>query len=814
MTFERKQIAVLVSGLFLSAAAFAQATSNVGNITVEGAVGGTDSGLIQQEDSPKARSSVSHDFIAKQAPTSNPFQLLNLLPGVNAFSYDASGLFGGGMRVRGFNSDQIGFTINGAPVNDSGNFAVYPQEYSDSECIDNIFVTQGSTDVEAPHVGASGGNVGIVTVQPLDERNFRLAQTFGSNSLSRTALRADSGKLGAAKFALCASKTTADKFKGPGQADRKHVDFIVHLDLGGGNTISGNLLYNDANNANIRALNKTQLATYGNSYDFGAVPPVHQPFSGTKVNDPTYGPNVAANITGASGSIGDGNLGYYGFNLNPFKNMVATLNGTFKIADNAVLNVNPYFWYGFGTGGNEMKTLTDAVTTSGAVHGGVAPFYSSSVTGNTIFVYNGSVTHTDRPGVTVKVDADFAANHLTAGVWYERARHRQTGPYVPVDSAGNTTDIFMDNSGDWLHYNDGTPVESRNYNTVSTGQSVFLQDTLNLMDNRLAATLGLSDRSIKRDFTNTASSMSGGGADYQISHTYSDVLPNLGLKYQLSREQSIFFNAAKNFRAPANYVLSGLVTGGTVANGVLSGFTLRNPLVDKETSNNFDLGYRLQNDRFTLSGSLYRINFRDRIATAYDPATALSVDMNVGNAHNQGLELEAGWKPANRWSLYGSLTLSENKIDDSKIVYWDKTNKLAGVLPTAGKDFPDAPRTMAALGAQFDAGSWFAHGELKYVGKRYSTLLNDDSIGAYTVVNAGAGYQFASTAYFKKPQIKLNVYNLFNTNYLNLNAGSGSSFTANAATYTASNGAIQAASLPTFYVGAPRTFSITLQSDF
>jgi iron complex outermembrane receptor protein len=103
---------------------------------------------------------------------------------------------------------------------------------------------------------------------------------------------------------------------------------------------------------------------------------------------------------------------------------------------------------------------------------------------------------------------------------------------------------------------------------------------------------------------------------------------------------------------------------------------------------------------------------------------------------------------------------------------------------------------------------------LKYVGKRYTTLLNDDSIGAYTVVNAGAGYQFASTAYFKKPQIKLNVYNLFNANYLNLNAGSGSSFTTNAATYTASNGAVQAASLPTFYVGAPRTFSITLQSDF
>ena len=815
MRFTRKKISLIVTGLFLAGGALAQSTSNIGSIAVQGSPGGTDSGLIQQEDAAKARSSIGRDFIQKQAPTSNPFQMLNLLPGVNAYSNDASGLFGGGMRVRGFNTDQIGFTIDGAPVNDSGNFAVYPQEYTDSECIDNIFVTQGSTDVEAPHVGASGGNVGINTITPMDERNLFIAQTVGSNKLSRTFARVDSGKLGPVKFAICASKTRADKFKGPGKADRDHVDFKGNLDLGGGNVISAGFLYNKAINNNIRALNKSQLALYGDRYDFGAIPPVHQPFSGTKVNDATYAPNVAANITGATGSIGDANLGYYGFNLNPFENIIATLNGSFKLADKVMLNVNPYFWYGYGTGGNELQVLTDGPVDATKVHKGIAPFYSPTVIGNTIYVYDGSVTHTDRPGINVKLDVDLAANnHLSAGLWYERARHRQTAPYVAIDNLGNAADVFMANPSQWLLYNDGTPVEFRNYYTVSTGKALFVQDNLNLLDNRLLLALGLSDRSITRDFTNTASAQQAGyGADYQISRTYSEVLPNLGAKYQIDKAQSLFFNGAKNFRAPANFVLSGLVTGGTVANGVLTGYTLRNPAVDKETSNNYDFGYRLQNERFTLSASLYRIDFQNRIATSFDPTTALSTDMNVGASRTQGVELEGGWTPAANWSLYGSLTFTDSKINEDKVVV-RATNGTWVALPTTGKEFPDTPRVMAGLGVQYTAGGWFAYGQAKYVGKRYTTLLNDDSISGYTVVNAGTGFEFPKTAFFKKPQIRLNLNNLFNSGYLNLNAGSGSSFRNNAFAYTAAGGAVVAASLPSFYVGAPRTFSVTLQSDF
>ncbi len=120
MKFQLTQISILVSALFLAAGANAQSTTDVGTIQVQGAPGGADTGLIQQEESPRARSSVNRKSIENQNPVNNPYQVINLLPGVSQFSQDGTGLFGGSLRIRGFNSDQLGFTINGAPVNDSG----------------------------------------------------------------------------------------------------------------------------------------------------------------------------------------------------------------------------------------------------------------------------------------------------------------------------------------------------------------------------------------------------------------------------------------------------------------------------------------------------------------------------------------------------------------------------------------------------------------------------------------------------------------------------------------------------------------------
>ncbi|TNY02597.1 hypothetical protein, partial [Escherichia coli] len=77
---------------------------------VVGSGGKLGSGLMINDDSVKGRSTVTKASIEKDRATGNSYQTIALLPGVNTYNYDATGLFGGGLSIRGFNSDQLGFT--------------------------------------------------------------------------------------------------------------------------------------------------------------------------------------------------------------------------------------------------------------------------------------------------------------------------------------------------------------------------------------------------------------------------------------------------------------------------------------------------------------------------------------------------------------------------------------------------------------------------------------------------------------------------------------------------------------------------------
>jgi iron complex outermembrane receptor protein len=797
MQFKVTRLSLLISGLFIAASplAYAAETSDVGKVTVQGDNGGQSTGLIQQEESAKARSSVNRDYMEKQSTTSNPYQMINLLPGVNSYDQDGTGLFGGNVRVRGFNSDQLGFTINGAPVNDSGSFAVYPQEYTDAENLCDIFVTQGSTDTEAPHVGASGGNIGMTMCTPEDQQRFRTEYTFGSNNLRKGYVRFDSGKLfnDRFKFFISYSKAQADKFKGTGRADKEHVDFNSKLDLGGGSFVDTGFMYNSALNNNYRSLTKAQIAQYGRNLDFGTVAPIHQPGGAGAQNDSTYGPNAGINT-------GNKDL-YYGYNLNPFKNWLGTMNAHFQLAPQSSIDVNPYMWYGFGTGANQLQTISEG-NSGTLLGGGVRDANGDGDTKDTVFVFEGSRTRTYRPGVTVKYNQQIDNHKLMVGYWYERARHQQTGPFAPIDNNGNSADVWQNNSSVWLRNQDGSFVQYRDTLTVSTGKSAFLQDNISLLQDKLNLQLGARYSSIDRDFTNNPSQSAPGF--YTLQKSYSDLLPSVGIRYQLDQVQSVFFNAAKNFKAPGNFSYFGLISGGKIVNGVYTGGTVRNPLVDKETSWNYDLGYRYASDKWTFSSSVFYVDYKNRIATSYNPDTGNRTDFNVGDSTSKGFELESGYSLTKNLSMYGSLSYIKSKMKS------DMPFAANFALPTGGKEFPDTPNWLSGMSLQYAQDSWYLFGQAKYTGKRYTTLVNDDSLGGYTVFNAGAGYTFPSSTWLKKPTVRFNLSNIFDKQYLNLSSGSGSQFTTNAVAI----GPNAPASAPSFYVSAPRTFSVTLVADF
>lgn len=772
--------------LLTLAPAYAQSTTDLGTVTITGEGDKLGTGRIIQEDAAKARSNVTRAELAKERATGNPFQSLNMLPGVNSFNHDATGLFGGGMTMRGFNSDQLGFTVNGAPVNDSGSFAVYPQEYVDNENVCQEFVTQGSTDVDAPHVGATGGNVGISTCDPEDKARIRLTQTIGELSLNKTYLRADSGRFynDKLKFFVSASHAESDKWKGEGGANRDHFDSGIRWDLSKGSHISGSMLYNRALNNNINTESLKQLEQFGYSYDYSKT---FNPGHLTPVN------GTAQNETGPSPQ-------YYNLARNPFENAVVSFDGVFKLADNAQLRVQPYYWYGYGTGGTQQNKLSEGgFLTAAGTKTGKVDLNGDGDTLDTIIVASSSVTKTHRPGINSSLTLNLDNHTVQTGLWYERAEHRQTGPAVAVDNNGNPVDIWL--KSDHITRPDGSDYESRNWKTISPAWQVFVQDSISLIDDRLNLTAGVRLPHIERNFTNYANEGAGtlAATNYSITKSYSSVLPQVGARYNFTPEHQIFFNTAKNSKAPPNYAFTpsnnniGLVNGQAELIGN----------VKAETSINTDLGYRFQGEWLTLSGSLFWVEFKNRQANAYDPTVQKNIYTNAGAVRNRGLELEMGTRPVNGWSFYSSLTYNNSKIkDDLRAGSSAGSN---GYLPTTGKKFVLTPTWMAGLSAQYAWSQYYLRLQGKYTGTQYATLMNDEKVPCYWLFDFDAGYQFDDVGFLKKPTLRLNVSNLMNKKYRNPQSSQTNAYAVNGVTST---------STVYYYMGAPRMTTLSMSVDF
>lgn len=745
----------------------------------------TQMGLMVQEDAPKARSTITAAELEKQRPTGNAYQALELLPAVNSYNYDATGLFGGGLTIRGFNSDQIGVTINGVPVNDSGSFSVFPQEYVDQENTCSETVTQGSTDVDSPQVGASGGNFSITTCNPEDKQRVRVMQTFGQLNMYKSYVRYDTGLLpdGKSKGFISISRAEADKWKGEGQAARNHVDAGFNYDWNKNNYIHATVLWNEAKNNNIQSYAKADLDKYGYNYDYsptynGYVPPV----AGTA--------QTAARPSTASPA-------YYKLSTNPFRNAIASAIAKVRLTDDLDLKVVPYFWYGFGTGGTQQTTLSEKGFLNNGTVSGARDLNGDGDTLDTVTIANSSVTKTQRPGVTASLTWSYGPHTVLGGFWYERAMHRQTGPAEMVDANGNFADAYL--RDDQILRPNGTPYESRDWKTISTAYQGFIQDSISLLDDKLTVNVGLRTPHIKREFSNYANEAA--VTSYQVNRQYSDVLPQFGVRYKLTSDDQLYGSVAKNFKAPGNFIYA--LTNGNIKVSTAGVVTIVED-VKPEVSYSYDAGWRHQTSTWNGTLDFYATDFRDRLATAYNPETLVSSTTNVGKVKNYGFEIEAGNNPINGFSLYASYGYNKSEIKSNMPI------SATQVLPTEGKQFPLTPKSKAGLSLQYENGPMWGRLTAKATSKQAATLVNDEYASGYTLFGFDGGYTFENFGFIKRPKLTVNVSNITNKQYGNPSSQS----VQNAVAIPVAGATAIAAKSVFYYLGAPRFVSATLSVDF
>ncbi|WP_323658484.1 TonB-dependent receptor [Pectobacterium versatile] len=743
--FKLSGVCLSVVGALLAGSALAEEATNVGTINVQGQPLGA--GLMVQEDSAKSRSTVTKDALDKMPAAGNAIDKLKYTAGLNVSSNDASGLSGVSYTMRGMSADQVGLSSDGIPVNDSGDYAVYPNGMGDPENLEQIFVTQGSSEMDGPHIGASGGNIGLVSHRPAKEFGGFVKQTFGSNNLSKTFARLETGKHNGFSSWLSYSYTDSDKWRGAGYSRADKVEWNGLYEHENGHSSSLIVKYNQQDTINYSTLSKQQFEQNGRKMDYATTP-----------------------VYNSRGQISQ----YYKLNRNNFETLNVTFTQKLQLRDNLALTLQPYY---FSTNGGSFGSGSASVLSATSDRAG--NYDLSNLTSNTY--YRPSWTETWRPGITTKLKWDISDEHsLDIGYWFERARQRQTQPFIPIKSDGTPVNI-SGKPGDANQVTDanGNVVQGRNQFTVTPAHKIWVQDTW-FFSPEWTFTGGLAYQHVERDGTNL-------GSLYNVvekkNKKYHEFLPSFNAAYRINTENQVFYNITRNMRTPPNYVL----------------YNVGDSINTKpELSWNQELGWRFQDEDMLLSASLFFIRFTDRQISSRNAAGDYEM-INAGKVENKGLELEWSGKLPHNFNYFAAYTYTDTT---------QKNNLATGgsQLPTTGKQVANAPKNMLNLGLGYDDGLYYAGVNSRYVGSFYGDMTNDEKIGGRTVFDLSAGvYLPVDKKIVKSATLRFGVSNLFDKEYLD----SARSVSFNSRSY---NGV--SAGTPFYNVGEERTFNASLEATF
>jgi iron complex outermembrane receptor protein len=718
-------------------------------------------GLLPDQTAPKAVSAISSDFIVKQAPTLNAFQLVNLLPGANVSSSDPYGLSAtSSLTLRGLGQDQIGVLLEGAPQNDIGYYYAYPSQFADAENVRQVALAQGSADIDAPVVAAAGGLLSLTLDDPKADMGGLVNLSVGSYDERRIFARFDTGTLGSSglKAFVSYSNNRADNWRGPGFDKRQHIDAKLLGEWGEGNRASIAVSYNDASTSAYPSPTLADWQASGRGFN----------------HDERYT---------------DGNTNYWRLYRGPFRNLYFAAPVHLKLNDSLTFDSSAYLQFGHGnspygtqltTTGNYLgdEELTQPIALPGAVDG------LATVLGN----YTGKQF---RVGDVSKLTLKTGAHTITAGLWFDYGTDRVTQSYTSIGADGRPFDEwgYQDEA---IRTADGRLLAYENQRTETVTKGFFLADSIALTE-RLGVDVGFKGVSMVRNGTNYLP-----GPQSDVHFDSFAALPRAAVHFQLDERQQLFANITTNFRTPNEFALYDSYYGGVLVGQGTN--ALKN-----EYSVSEELGYRYIGPSLSFSLTAFHYHFRNRqVATVVESGGALvNSTVNAGSQTSYGLDGEIDYRPAKGVSVYVSGEYLHARLKDDLPIGGD-------YLPTKGKHAVSSPSFQFAMGSTYDDGRLFGSTALKYVGRQYSTFMNDESIKGYATLDLSVGVHLAGLIDAQRMDLRLNAINVTNPHVL-----SGVyAVSSNAQDTVGRNGSVISGSAPSYYVGPGRAFVATLSRAF
>lgn len=712
-------------------------------VTVNGQALSLGGGLMSVQTAPKAVSTITREAIEKAAPGSNFTQLISTIPGVNAATDDVTGLANGHYSLRGYDASDIGVTVNGAPVTDTGSYSVYATEYGDSENMGDITVLQGIPDIDMPDSGASGGHIAWATIDPSHQASVDASQTIGSYDYRREFVRLQTGDLGPVRSWISFSDNTANLWRNGGTLDVKKVDAKSIWTIDDNNSITASLQYNRQRSNEYETVSKAAVAENGYYTGYGTQWIPLTGLKGTALSDAAETDEY-----------------YTGLHINPFRSYVFSLDGEFKLADSLHLSVIPYWEYDQGGGSEgaiatETTELEDRYLYTNTDLNGDGEVVNKSK--GVVYSFESHLSY--RPGVIFKFNQDLGLdNSLEYGFWYERSRESQADPFSYVNPEnGSPANIWGDSN--YLLYPISGQIQSQwNDYTTTELKKAFVTDNWTPND-QWTFTAGISY--LWANMTGFSGNYLGStsGYDTQTFMNFNDswhkALPAAGIKFQLDDRNQFYIGTGKTFRVPENLDPIFDVVAGTQNQ-------------DPEVSWNTDLGWRYYGDAISASADVYHSNYFNKQEAAYNPdgseyyTTIHRMDMS-------GFNGEASWKFLPNWTVYSSYTYTRAKIEGNLNGGVGNQNNeeladegIPAIYLTNGNMMPDTPRNIGNLSLSYDDTHLWASLNGRVTSKLYGDYMNTETVPGFTTFNFNAGYRFGNWGWLNKPYIKLNISNLAN----------------------------------------------------
>ncbi|MFZ5748035.1 MAG: TonB-dependent receptor [Pseudomonadota bacterium] len=783
---------VALFALFAPAAAMAQSTGSIEfgeDIVVTGRAQ-KDVGGVEVPDAPKTKVTLDRELLLRQTPGQTVNDMINLVPGVSFTNNDPFGSLGGSFTIRGFSSDRISQTVDGIPLNDSGNYALYTNQQQDPETLESVTVSLGSTDADSPTASAVGGTINIRTRTPSDEMGVLAVASYGNivargnpgdRWYHRGFVMFDTGDFTGFGTKAWFSASKADNkstFSNYGGVDKQQYNGRIYQEIGtNGDFVSVSGHYNqNRNNFNGSPLSNVAYPLKPSSrfYEIDAA---------CQIDAPTAGVVDTPNSCGSE----------FERRYNPSNTGNVRINSRFTLAQGLTLTVDPSFQYVKANGGGTSYAIEGrdpSANALGVIYGkdprynptrnntyyyvGNVDLNGDNEYGDVIRVLSPSQTTTRRYAVIANLAYELNPLHrFRVSYTFDRARHRQTGAGGLLAANGEPFDVFPIN--DPILDENGVRIGKRDRLSYATLNLVAGEYRGKFLNEKLTTVLGLTQKWFSRDlnqhcFTTDASGnvncVTDNIAAYAAAHPtyaapqsrsidYSKLLPHVGFTYEFMPNASLFASYDKGISVPGTDALYGALY---FPAGSVSGQP------KPETTDSFDAGVRYQSPIVQAQLTGWYTKYTNRLASAYDPDCDCSVTRNLGGVEKWGIDGSISAKPIPDLLLYVFGSYLKSRIED------DVQTGATSFAATKGKREAGAPKYMIGARVQGTLGPVDLGAQIKRTGERYLNDINTVTLPGYTVVDLDVRYSLADMG-LSKSYFQLNVTNLFDEVYIGSASG-------------------------------------------